>query len=155
LAAIAKRDAAPRLLDLAVIEERVRSQLPPATLLPRDLRSAALARAERGPMLVGPMRIERVPWIAPVWRPLVSALCRVVPIEWEAPAVAETSWFTGAVKSIPLNETLERAEVVSCADPRHEVVEALRWVRKLLSMKLARPSEIAVAAATPWTWDEH
>src|SRR5262245_29979825 len=63
LAAVAKSGAASRLLDLAVIEERVRAQLPPATLLPRDLRSAALARVERAPVLVGPVRIERVPWI--------------------------------------------------------------------------------------------
>jgi len=79
LAATAKRNAAPRLLDLAMIEERVRAQLPPATLLPRDLRSAALARMERAPVLVGPVRIERVPWIAPVWRPLVQALGKVGP----------------------------------------------------------------------------
>ena len=45
--AAAERGAAPRLLDLAVIEERLRAQLPPAILLPRDLRSAALARARR------------------------------------------------------------------------------------------------------------
>jgi hypothetical protein len=153
--AAAERGAAPRLLDLAVIEERVRAQLPPATLLPRDLRSAALARVDRAPVLVGPLRIEGVPWIAPLWRPLLNALCKIVPVEWEAPAIAETLWFAGAAKPFALNETLDKAEIVSCADPHHEVVEALRWVRKLLSMKLAKPSEIAVSAAAPGTWDEH
>jgi hypothetical protein len=49
LAAVAKRNATARLLDLAMIEELVRAQLPPAALLPRDLRSAALACVERGP----------------------------------------------------------------------------------------------------------
>jgi hypothetical protein len=154
LSATAKRHAAPRLLDLAVIEERVRAQLPPAALLPRDLRSAALARVERAPVLVGPVRIERVPWIAPVWRPLVKAVGKVVPVEWETPAPAEALWF-GDVKPIPLNGTLDKADIVSCADPHHEAVEALRWVRKLLSMKLAKPSEIAMAAAAPGSWDEH
>ncbi|WP_257169707.1 PD-(D/E)XK nuclease family protein [Bradyrhizobium sp. SRS-191] len=154
LAAAAKRNAVPRLLDLAVIEERVRAQLSPATLLPRDLRSAALARVERAPVLVGPVRIERVPWIAPVWRPLVKALGKVVPVEWETPASAETSWF-GEVKPVPLHGTPDKADIVSCADPHHEAVEALRWVRKLLSMKLAKPFEIAVAAAAPGSWDEH
>ena len=100
------------------------------------------------------MRIERVPWIAPVWRPLVKALGKVVPVQWEAPAPAETSWF-GDVKPIPLHGTLDKADIVSCADPHHEAVEALRWVRKLLSMKLAKPSEIAFAAAAPGSWDEH
>jgi PD-(D/E)XK nuclease superfamily len=153
--AAAERGAAPRLLDLAVIEERLRAQLPPATLLPRDLRSAALARVDRAPVLVGPLRIEGVPWIAPLWRPLLNALCKIVAVEWEVPAIAETSWFAGAAKPVALNETLDKADIVSCADPHHEVVEALRWVRKLLSMKLAKPSEIAVSAAAPGTWDEH
>jgi hypothetical protein len=112
LAAIARRGAAPRLLDLALIEERVRAALPPAALLPRHLRSAALARLERGPVLVGPLRIERVPWVAPVWRPLVNALCKTVLVEWVAPSVAETSWFEGTVKPIPLKATLEFAEIV-------------------------------------------
>src|SRR6185312_2122500 len=56
---------------------------------------------------------------------------------------------------VPLNGTLDKANIVSCADPHHEAVEALRWVRRLLSMKLAKPSEIAVAAAAPGSWDEH
>jgi hypothetical protein len=154
LTAIAESGAAPRVLDLAVIEERVRAQLPAAALLPRDLRSAALARVERAPVLVGPVRIERVPWIAPVWRPLVKALGKVVPVEWETPAPAESSWF-GEVKPVPLHGSLDKADIVSCADPHHEAVEALRWVRKLVSMKLAKPSEIAVAAAAPGSWDEY
>jgi hypothetical protein len=155
LAAIAMSDGAPRLSDLAVIEERVRSRLPSATLLPRDLRALALTRVNRAPVLLGPIRIEGPSWIAPLWRPLLNALCKAIQVQWDAPEIAETSWFAGAVKRVALIDAVEKADIISCADPHHEVVESLRWVRKLLSMKLARPFEIALSAAAPATWDEY
>ena len=46
-------------------------------------------------------------------------------------------------------------DLVSCADPHHEIVEALRWVRTLLAAGQARPNEIAIAAASTDAWDEH
>jgi hypothetical protein len=42
-----------------------------------------------------------------------------------------------------------------CADPRAEVVEALRWTRKLLSRGGASASDISITAATPPAWYEH
>jgi hypothetical protein len=155
LAAVAKNSGMPRLFDLAVIEQRVRSQLPTATLLPRDLRTACLARVDRAPVLLGAVRIERVSWIAPLWRGLLNMLCETVPVEWVAPEVAETSWFAGTVKPIVLSNAVEKADSISCADPHHEVVESLRWVRKLLSMKHAKPCEIAISATAPAMWDDH
>ncbi len=44
---------------------------------------------------------------------------------------------------------------ISCADPRHEVVESLRWVRQLVTSGTARPSEIAIASASTAPWDDH
>ena len=52
-------------------------------------------------------------------------------------------------------QTSADPDLVSCADPHHEVVEALRWVRELLASGRARPNEIAIAAASPDAWDEH
>ena len=37
----------------------------------------------------------------------------------------------------------------SCASPRHEALEALRWARELIANRSARPEEIAIAAASP------
>jgi hypothetical protein len=37
----------------------------------RDLRNAALARVDHAQALLGPVRIERLSYVAPVWRPLV------------------------------------------------------------------------------------
>ena len=155
LRAIAGGAGAPRWSDLALIEQRVRSQLPAGIMLPHDLRAAALERVDRAPALLGPVRIEYLSWIAPLWRPLCNHICAFVSVEWMAPAVADSTWFAGSIK----RETLPRGSAVpqaaSCADPHHETIEALRWVRELLSARRARPTEIAIAAASTEAWDEH
>jgi len=124
-------------------------------MLPRDIRSAALDQVHRALAVIGPLRIERLSWIAPIWHPLLNQLCTVMPVEWEAPAAADTSWFTGSVTKVPGQSGSSKLDLVSCADPHHEVVESLRWVRSLLSTGMAKPSEIAIAAAYPAAWDEH
>ena len=43
----------------------------------------------------------------------------------------------------------------SCASPRHEALEAMRWARALLASGQAKPEEIAIAAAWPAEWDDH
>jgi hypothetical protein len=154
LAAYSK-DGAPRLQDLAAIELRLRGQLTSATMLPRDLCSAALARVDRALVLLGAVRIENVSWISPLWRRLLNALQGAVPLEWVAPSGADHTWFRGTVKLVDRTNDPARSVIVSCADPRHEAVESLRWVRELLSARSAKPREIAIAAPSPSTWDEH
>lgn len=155
LSHIAKRDGAARLSDLALIERRVARQLPSAALLPRALRTEALNQVHRAPVLVGSIRIERLSWIAPLWRPLLSRLCSVVPVEWHAPTAADADWFGGRITRIPASSGAAKIERISCADPHHEVVEALRWVRGLITAGVSKPGEIALAAAHPEPWDEH
>jgi PD-(D/E)XK nuclease superfamily len=152
---IAKRDGAPRLTDLARIDRGVRQRLPPAALLPQDIRNIALEHAGHAPVLLGPVTLQRLAWVAPLWRPLMNRLCSVVPVSWEAPGAADTSWFSGSVVPADGREISITPELISCTDPHHEVVEALRWVRQLISSGRARPSEIALAAAATEEWDEH
>jgi hypothetical protein len=151
----ARRSGVPRLADLAEIEQRVKRQLPPAMLLPRELRTAALDKIGLAPAILGRMRIEGLSWIAPLWRPLLERLGRIIPVEWKAPPAADTSWFTGHVVRMEAIDGVAAAEVVSCADPHHEALEALRWARGLLAAGSAEPNEIAITAAAPGTWDEH
>jgi hypothetical protein len=151
----AARRGMPRLRDLAAIENRVRARLPAGTLLPHDLCAAALKRIDRAPVLLGPVRIENVCWVPLQWRKLVAVLRETIPVEWAAPVIPEKSWFAGTVTSIDLTNDLEKSDIVSCADPHHEVVESLRWVRELLSTKAAEPRDIAIATASPAMWDEH
>ena len=49
----------------------------------------------------------------------------------------------------------ESREGELCADPRAEVVEALRWTRELLSRHGASASDITITAAATPAWDEH
>ena len=154
LGELASRDSIPRLTDLAQIEQGVRRRLPVAAMLPRDIRNLALEHAGRAPILLGPVKLERLAWIPPLWRPLIHRLCSTVAVSWEAPAASDTSWFQGSV--VPIRPAGGMSlDVVSCADPHHEVVETLRWVRELVSSGRAMPSEIAIAAAAPEEWDEH
>src|SRR5262249_33437231 len=146
---------AARLGDVALIEERVRRRLPSAMLLPRDLRDAALRNVDRAAALLGPVRIEKVPWIPPLWRPLLNRLCAILPVTWEAPAEAESELFKGEVANSDGRRELDHAELVSCAVSRYEVVESLRWARRLISVQGAMPGEVAIAAASTEAWDEH
>ncbi len=45
--------------------------------------------------------------------------------------------------------------VVSCANPRSEVMESLRWARQLLATGRARAQEIAICAGSTDEWDDH
>ncbi|MBR0780739.1 PD-(D/E)XK nuclease family protein [Bradyrhizobium iriomotense] len=144
-----------RLNDLGLIEQRVRNDLPSAMLIPRDLRNGALARIRYAARTIGPVTIEGLSFVAPVWRPLIDALANEVPVEWRAPEHAETEWFAGTVVRAPTSNRRSTIAAVSCADPHHEVVEALRWARRLIVSGTARPDEIAIASAGTIAWDDH
>jgi RecB family exonuclease len=149
------RSGHARVVDLALIEERIRRSLPTATLTPRDLRDAALGRIHHARRVIGPVTIEGLSWIAPIWRSLVEALSREVPVEWHAPAHAETEWFAGPVVRPGESKAERDASALSCADPHHEVVESLRWARQLIVSGAAKSHEIAIASAATMSWDDH
>lgn len=144
-----------RIRELALIEERVRRHLPTSMMPPRDLRDAALARTRHAARLVGRVTIERLSFIAPNWRPLIEGLVERVPVEWHAPIQAETDWFSGSVVRLEASGHEPVTTAVSCADPRHEVVESLRWARQLIASGKAHPQEIAIASAGTTAWDDH
>jgi hypothetical protein len=155
LSALGSAGNAPRLVDLALIEQRLKRRLPPAVMMPRDIRSVALEHADRAVRALGSLTIERLTWVAPVWRPLLNRLCAFVPVAWQAARAADTSWFAGEVTHVSELGTIANASAVSCADPHHEAVESLRWVRELVSTGRAKPWEIAIASASTDAWDEH
>jgi hypothetical protein len=63
------------------------------------------------------LRIAGLSWIAPLWRPLLNQLCTVIPVEWEAPRAADTSWFAGNVTPKRGGDPKAEPDLVSCADP--------------------------------------
>ena len=142
------------LADLHLIENRIRRDLPVAWLLPADLRDRAIEKAHRAPRLLGSIVLEGVVDVAPLWRPLVTALAQQVPTEWRATGPVNRSWFKGQLVERALSSpALEQVE--SAADVRSEVVEALRWVREQLSSGSAVAADIAIAATSPSDYDEH
>ncbi|TAX01968.1 PD-(D/E)XK nuclease family protein (plasmid) [Rhizobium leguminosarum] len=145
---------AARFHDLALIETRIRESIPATHLLPRDLRDAAVRRAGRARDLLGPITLAGIVEVDPVWRPLLTAIARVTELSWDMPGLIEHSWFEGAIrKSATPGPDFTSAE--ASADLKSEVVEALRWARRLLSTGQVKAQDIAIAATSTQEWDDH
>ncbi|WP_128948164.1 PD-(D/E)XK nuclease family protein [Bradyrhizobium nanningense] len=144
----------PRIQDLARIEDTVRLHLQPGERLLPDLCDLARAAVSLAPRVVGPLRLQELHTIDPIWRPLINELCKVIPVEWDAPAFCDASWFEGTLnRAAP--RTFGKRRAASCADPHHEALEAMRWARELLAFGRARASEIAIATTAPVAWDDY
>jgi hypothetical protein len=144
----------PRFGDLHRIEIFVSDHIPPAHMLPRDLRDAAIGRIDRARSLLGPVTISGVADVDPLWRPLLNELARVTDLTWEQPAPVEQAWYRGPIQrraaTIPVRTSAEAS-----ADPKSEVIEALRWTRELLATGKVQAQDIAVAATSTQDWDDH
>jgi hypothetical protein len=89
-------------------------------MLPPQLRDAALDRIRFAPKLFGPVTLENVVDVEPVWRPLMVALARQLDVSWIAVGDADRSWFPGwLLPSVPHLPRNVRGEL--CSDPRAEV----------------------------------
>ena len=146
---------APAAGSLKALERDVRSRLPKNQLPAGELANAALERAHYAPILFGRIEIHGRTELSPVWRKLLLRLSRETDVVWAAGARTTPDWLAGSdilVTSSPPSEPSIRA--VSCATPRHEIQEALRWARKHLTKGIPA-NEIAIAAASPAPWDDH
>lgn len=132
-----------RTADLALIEARVHAALEPGALTPRKLRDAALARCSRAGAACGPIELEGITAVPPVWRPLLNVLANTVELTWRDPDPALREWFRGKIID-QVHPAPAAPQLISCANPHAEVVESLRWVRELLGSGRARPEEIAI-----------
>jgi hypothetical protein len=142
-----------RLADLRLIEERIRKGLPSARLLPPDLRDAAMRRLGYAKSLLGSVTLVGLVTIDPIWHRLLNELAANVDVVWDMPTQAEHAWFKGTVQ--PRNPCTPGISAEVCADPKSEVIEALRWARELLSSGRAKPEEVAIAATSTQDWDDH
>ncbi|MDY6947749.1 MAG: PD-(D/E)XK nuclease family protein [Pseudomonadota bacterium] len=144
----------PRLRDIALLERRVREGLPPGAMIPCELRDHALRRLHHAPRILGELALDRLLDVPAVWRPLIQALTKVVPVRWIDPGTADFAWFKGEIVTLPRPEP-SAPVVLTCANPRSEVIEALRWARQLIATGRARAHEIAICAASTDEWDDH
>src|SRR5947207_1408054 len=156
LAAVAGPEAVSRLAAVARLEQEVLRQLPCSMRKPADLVGAALSRTSHARTLFGRIAVHGRTEMSPVWRPLLAALAAETDVQWIAGPRHVPSWVHEL--GIPVLEApRENPEVhsESCASPRHEALEVLRWARELIASRRARPEEIAIAAASPEEWDDH
>ena len=142
----------PRSADLASLDARVRAALPAGVLVAPDLRDAAMSRGRHAPAVLGPVALEGVVDVDPVWRRLLVGMSDHVPLSWITRGDVERRWFPGTVEVItPATAVVSAAD--ACADPRAEVVEALRWARSLLARGDVAARDVAVVATVTEPYD--
>lgn len=147
--------AGRRLRALAQLERRVLRSLPVNQLRPRDLVARAFGRMDHAPSIFGPIEVSGHTEMAPVWRPLLLRLAQVVDVTWSAEAREYPVWLRESGISVTTGAPSDPNRVaVSCATPSHEILEALRWARRLLADGVL-PQEVAIATASPEPWDDH
>ena len=120
--------AKARLASLAALEKEVLAQLPSNQLRPRDLVAAASERAEHARVIFGPIEIHGRTEMSPVWHPMISRIAEHTEVVWVAGARQVPEWLSST--GIPVETstpTQPAVQTFSCASPRHEMLEALRW----------------------------
>ena len=147
--------ARARLEALAVLETEVLACLPQSQRRPGDLVTAALPRVKFARAIFGKIEIHGRTEMSPVWRPLLAAIAAETEVLWIAEARYIPDWVAATGTKIEQSDAATPVmRAVSCASPRHEILEALRWARRHLAHG-ARPEQIAIATASPETWDDH
>ena len=144
-----------RLAALAALETGVLAHLPKNQLRPQALVHAASNRVAHARAIFGRIEIHGSTEMAPVWRPLLSLIAKQTEVAWIAEARHVPDWLTTSgiiVERSPAAKPI--ISTVSCASPRHEILEAFRWARQHLAQGAA-PQDIAIAAAAPDGWDDH
>lgn len=144
----AAQPGTPRLAMMARLEQAVLDRLPRGMLRPADLAQRAVARLQHAPAVLGPVELERLLDVAPCWRELLARLPGLV---WRGHAVP--SWWGDRPVS-PAPAATPALRTVTCATARHEVIEAMRWVRRLLASGNVQAGQIAIAAASPGEYDD-
>jgi hypothetical protein len=137
------------------LERHVLEILPKNQLRPRDLTATALKRVQHSSSIFGPIEIHGHTELAPVWRPLVIAIAKATKVSWIAGARHVPDWLRDSCITIhKCRAEKPFVKAVSCASPRHEILESIRWTRQHLA-RGANPQDIAIVAASPEAWDDH
>ncbi len=153
--AAADETAKARLDSLAALERAALSQVPSNQVRPRDLVAAAMKRVGHARAIFSRIEIHGQTEISPVWRPLLSLIAQYTDVVWVGGAREIPGWLSDtniAVETSPRSEPTVRA--VSCASPRHEILEAFRWARWHLAQGVL-PQQIAITTALPERWDDY
>jgi hypothetical protein len=145
----------PRLSSVAKLEEAVLARLPTSTMRPVDLVSVGMRRLGHAKALFGDIEIVGITELSPCWRPLLHALAAHTPVRWIAGPRPVPSWLDQNVVEIERSDRKSPTVIaISASTAYHEVIEALRWARRLIASGVAKPAEIGIAAAIPSEYDD-
>lgn len=147
--------ARDRFEALIALERKVLENLPQNQHRPGDLVAIALKRVRHAAAIFGSIEIHGHTEMAPVWRPLMIAIARSTKVSWMAGARQVPGWLEDSGITIHTHTAKQPSiKAISCASPRHEILEAVRWAREHLAGGVAA-KDIAIAAASPEDWDDH
>lgn len=140
--------------ELRALEEHVRATAPAGSRLLPELLAQATERAHLAPHLVGPLTLDLVDEVPRAYQRLLEAVSVHVPVQWWLASGSAPQWATATgIEVVVAEPTDPTLEFETCADPAHEALEALRWVRSQLVAGV--PAEqIAMAAVDVGTYDE-
>ena len=146
----------PRVDAVANLEKAVLARLPRSARKPKDIVELAVARMKFAPTILGAVFLRGVPDLDPALRPFLLELAKSTPVTWVMDATDPPAWILDSDVRLEAS-SIHSPEIqrVSCANPRHEALEAMRWVRALLASGKAKPEEIAIAAPDTTEWDAH
>lgn len=151
----AEQPGSARLAALAGLEREVLRRLPADVLHPPALAARAARRLPAHVGVLGTVELAPMLDVAPCWRVLVLLLHRPRCLHWRAGTHPVPNWWRSACGDEDWREPLRpQITTVTCANAWHEVIEAMRWARGLLASGLARPQEVAFAAASPGEYDD-
>lgn len=157
LSGIAPEDYAgnSRIEAILALEKAVISVMPRHLMRPADLVALAVRRVEHAPMALGQAVFRNMTDLHPVWRALFEALVGHVPVIWDAGS-RKLPGFVEKRKGVVCRTSRKitpKFHSFSCASERHEVIEAVRWVREKILSGIC-PSEIAVATVSMQAYDD-
>lgn len=136
-----------RYKDVWLIARHIEKHLPRGVVPLPTLVQEAIERTHFAPHRTGPITLQRLGPVSPLFRPLLTKLAGVVPLTWEAPFAERPAWLPSTAGFNPADTPTEPAiEVTQTAHPSHEITTALRWARERIVHGIA-PGDIAIAAA--------
>lgn len=152
---IEARRGHPRVEAILVLDEAVRAALPPVKRPPDELARLARERISLATKILGPVTIQGMTELHPVWRDVLVELATVVSVTWEAGPREVPDWISRSGVTVTTSGPAKpRITAASCSTSRHEAIEALRWARSLMVLGIPA-SDIAIATTSTRDYDDH
>lgn len=148
----------PRMQAIFALEAAVLERMPAYLKRPTDLRDMAVARAQYTSLIFGQVEIKNMTDLHPVWQPLVRAMAANhqpgMPMIWNAGPRPVPEWvMDGSFEVRKSAPSKPKVTAQTCANARHEVVEAIRWLRQRLAAT-ANPGSLAIATTSTAAYDD-